>query len=155
MNCLLLKDSLIMKNTFDDVKVTYSEYAYFKDLPKTEQIQYFFELYDAALAETRALDLSAFFESIHNELQKPGPAEFPEEEYDQTSDWVDVLIDDEIIMIESNSLRSCREVAMRFAESGYILRRDKTMEKSFRKDKNTRYMRIYQIIDQVSTICLN
>lgn len=144
-----------MKNTFDDVKVTYSEYAYFKDLPKKEQIQYFFELYDAALAETRALDLSAFFESIHNELQKPDPTEFPAEEYEQTSDWVDVLIDDEIIMIESNSLRSCREVAMRFAESGYILRRDKTMEKSFRKDKNTRYMRIYQIIDQVSTICLN
>lgn len=144
-----------MKNTFDDVKVTYSEYSYFKDLPKKEQIQYFFELYDAALADSRALDLSAFFESIHNELQKPDLSAYPPEEYEKTADWVDVLIDDEIIMIESNSLRSCREVALRFAESGYILRRDKAMEKSFRKDKNTRYMRIYQIIDQVSTICLN
>ena len=144
-----------MKNAFDTVTVNYSEYSYFKELPVKEQIQYFFELYDAAIAESRVLDLSAFFESIHNELQKPDLSEFPEDEYEQTADWVDVLIDDEIIMIESNSLRSVKEVTLRFIESGYILSRDKKTEKTFRKDKNTRYMRIYQIINQVSTICLN
>ena len=68
---------------------------------------------------------------------------------------VDVLIDDDNIMIESNSLRAIRHITLKFVESGYILARYKDMEKTFRKDKITKYMRIFRIIDQVSTICPN
>ena len=58
-------------------------------------------------------------------------------------------------MIESNSLRAVRHVAVKFVEAGYILERAHDMEKSFKKDKITRYMRIFKIIDQVSTLCFN
>ena len=65
------------------------------------------------------------------------------------------MIDDDNIMIESNSLVALRYIVYKFFESGYILSRDKDMEKMFKKDKVTRYMRIFRIVDQVSTICIN
>ena len=51
--------------------VNYAEYSYFKQLPKIDQIQFLFELYDAATIKERGtLDLSEFFvsvqEYIHN-----------------------------------------------------------------------------------------
>jgi hypothetical protein len=68
---------------------------------------------------------------------------------------VDVMIDDEIIMVEANSLKAMRHVINRFMQSGYILQRDIEQEKMFRKDKMTRYMRIFYIVDQISGICFN
>ena len=65
------------------------------------------------------------------------------------------MIDDDNIMIEANSLRALRDVINRFIESGYILRRDLALEKSFRKDKVTRYMRVFYIVDQITGICSN
>ena len=70
-------------------------------------------------------------------------------------DRVDVMIDDEIIMIEANSLRALRLVKNRFIEAGYILQRDVEQEKMFRKDKVTKYMRIFYIVDQITGICFN
>ena len=65
------------------------------------------------------------------------------------------MIDDQNILIESNNLRAVREVTNHFMESGYILARDRKLEKMFRKDKITRYLRVFTIISQVTTICLN
>ena len=71
------------------------------------------------------------------------------------SEFVDVMIDDRNIMIESNSLRAVRHVTYKFVESGYILQRDLATEKIFRKDKTTRYIRIFRIISYVNSMCLN
>ena len=65
------------------------------------------------------------------------------------------MIDEQNIMIESNSLKALRFVTYKFVECGYIIRRDHAVEKMFRKDKVTRYLRIFRIIDQSAGICLN
>ena len=58
-------------------------------------------------------------------------------------------------MAESNSLRALRHIVYKLFEAGYILQRDKDMEKMFRKDKVTRYLRIFRIVDQISTLGLS
>ena len=65
------------------------------------------------------------------------------------------MIDDQNIMIESNSLKALRFVTYKFIESGYILRRDISIEKMFRKDKVTRYLRVFKIINQAPDLCFN
>jgi hypothetical protein len=65
------------------------------------------------------------------------------------------MLDNEFIMIESNSLKSIRIVITRFMESGYMLSRDLESEKMFKQDKRTRFVRVYQIIDQTTGICLS
>ena len=77
------------------------------------------------------------------------------ENVSRDADFVEVMIDDDTIMIESNSLRAMRHIIYTFAETGYILRRDRDTEKMFKPDKVTRYLRIFKIIDQTSVICLN
>jgi hypothetical protein len=141
-----------MKTIFDNIVVEYAEYSYFKKLNTSDQLQYLFEIYEENISDKKSVDLSAFFDTIHKELQDP---ESLETEHTASNDRVDVLIDDENIMIESNSLKAIRHISLKFIEAGYILARDKGMEKMFHKDKQTRYLRIYRIIDQVSTICLN
>ena len=58
-------------------------------------------------------------------------------------------------MIESNSFRAVRQVTNKFIESGYIIQRDPATEKMFKKDKVTRYIRVFRIIDFITGICLN
>lgn len=147
-----------MKTIFNVINVNYAEYSYFQQLSKPERIQFFFEIYEAALIKhSGTLDLSEFFGAIKNQLDG-------EQEIDETSkidfsnnsvEQVAIMIDDDNIMIESNSLRATRHIIYKFFESGYILRRDKEMEKMFRKDKITKYLRIFSIVDQISTICTN
>lgn len=141
-----------MKTIFDTITVNYAEYSYFNKLKSAEQVQYLFEVYDEATRKSATVDLSSFFESVHDALQK---SDREDNDIIDSRDRVDVLIDDETILIESNSLRAIRHIAFKFVESGYILARDTDMEKSFKKDKVTRYMRIFRIIDQVSTLCFN
>ena len=106
---------------------------------------------------TVLIDLSKFFEAVKETLVSQQQEQFlPQtEEFGADVDRVDVMIDDENIMIESNSLKALRFVSSKFMESGYILQRDKETEKMFRKDKVTRYLRVYRIINQVSGICIN
>lgn len=143
-----------MKPIFENVVLNYSEYSYFKQLPVIDQIQYFFEIYelhDALKAgETDTLDLKSFFESVHSSLSDP---DLPIE--DDDLERVDVTLDDDNIMIESNSLRAVRHVTNKFMESGYIIQRDLAIEKMFKKDKVTRYIRVFRIIDFITGICLN
>lgn len=145
---------MIMKTVFDSVFISKSEYGYFNQLDPIDQVNYFFDLYIASLTPNKgAMDLSAFFGEVRASLEDAEISSVNEIPRDE--DRVDVMIDDENIMIESNSLRAVKHIALTFAEAGYILSRDRNMEKMFKKDKVTRYMRIFKIISQVSTICLN
>lgn len=145
----------MMKSVFDTMQVNYAEYSYFKKLSKAEKMQFLFELYEGAvIRESKGIDLGRVFEmikdSLNDSIQYERPKQLP-----AGADYVEVMIDDENIMVESNSIRSVRQIVYRFFESGYLLRRDKEMEKMFKRDKVTRYLRVFNIIDQVSVICTN
>jgi hypothetical protein len=147
-----------MKTRFENIIVSKEEYMYFISLSKQQRLQYFFDLYDQPTAEYKitSVDLSNFFSTIHEELEKePETKKIEPSETPSKFDRVDVIIDDEIIMIEANSLRALRTVKDRFIEAGYILQRDVEQEKMFRKDKVTKYMRIFYIVDQITGICFN
>jgi hypothetical protein len=138
------------------MQVNYAEYSYFKKLPKAEKVQFLFELYEAAeIRNTNGIDLGRVFDMIKESLVESSQYAERTKELPQGADYVEVMIDDDNIMVESNSIKAIRQIVYRFFESGYILRRDKDMEKMFKRDKITRYLRIFRIIDQVSTICTN
>jgi hypothetical protein len=141
---------------FSYIHVNYSEYQYYLTLSESEQLAYLFDIYAAEQNKQSGLDLSTFFDSVKQYIIEE--ESHPIISYDdsmQDVDRVDIMIDDENIMIESNSLKAMRHVIYKFVESGYILRRDIMMEKSFRKDKITRYLRIFRIIDFYVGICTN
>ena len=145
-----------MRTLFDIMQVNYAEYSYFKKLPKAEKVQFLFELYEAAeIRNTNGIDLGRVFDMIKESLVESSQYAERTKELPQGVDYVEVMIDDDNIMVESNSIKAIRQIVYRFFESGYILRRDKDMEKMFKRDKITRYLRIFRIIDQVSTICTN
>lgn len=145
-----------MKTVFDSMHINYAEYSYFTDLDGVDQVAFLFDIYETTQARhSGGLDLSRLFDMVKETLQEP-ESKFqtttnPEEEFEK----VDVMIDDDTIMIESNSLVAVRHITYKFFEGGYILSRDREMEKMFRRDKVTRYLRIFRIIDQVTTICVN
>lgn len=146
-----------MKTIFDEIHVGYSEFKYFNQLPKRDQVHYFFDVYEAQYSidsdSSIVPNLTSFFDSVHSAL-KESNIEIDAIEPDNVQ-RVDVTIDDENIMIESNSLRAVRHVTNKFMESGYIIQRDTATEKMFRKDKVTRYIRVFRIIDFITGICLN
>ena len=156
-----------MKTIFDYIQVSFSEYEYFKQEDTAGKLEIFFQMYDSQNSDGK-LNLSAFFNTVKdyidsetedddlNDYSKMGSEiSYDYESYEANYDRVDVMIDDSTIMIESNSLKATRLVTYRFIESGYILSRDVAMEKLFRKDKVTRYLRIFRIIDHSTGICLN
>ena len=153
-----------MQTIFDKIIVTKAEYSIFKTLHESEKLRWLFDVYDATRMQIKGLDLSSFFAEVKDNLDhyKELPIATETEAAnmdamleDQELDFVDVMIDDENIMIESNSLRALRHVTNKFMESGYMLRRDIATEKMFRKDKTTRYMRVFQIISYTNGMCLN
>lgn len=145
-----------MQTKFELINVSKEEYNFFKTLSAQDQLDYVFNLYASASV---GIDLAGFFNPIHKALDNPEAAvkttNSQPDEAIKNYDRVDVMIDDEIIMVEANSLRAMRHVVNRFMQSGYILQRDLEQEKMFRKDKMTRYMRIFYIVDQISGICFN
>ena len=146
-----------MKPIFDLMTVNYAEYSYFKQLPKKERILFFMELYEAALYRysNNNLDLGKFFATLKDQIVESNELDTEHVSMPRGSDHIEVLIDNENLMIESNSLKAVRHIVYKFIESGYILQRDKNMEKAFKRDKITRYMRVFKIIDQISCICTN
>ena len=144
-----------MRTVFDNIFVSKFEYNYFAQLDSVDQLKYFFDMYEASVSTKKNLDLSEFFGSIKDAIEDSSISQKDDFDVPRDADRVDVMIDDQNILIESNSLKSVRHIALQFIEAGYILSRDKEMEKMFRKDKVTRYIRIFKIIDQVSTLCLN
>ena len=147
-----------METRFEKISISREEYVFFKTLPLQERLNYMFGLYESSAVTTiKAIDLSNFFSAIHTQLEEKEKEQETTTKVDETRsfDRVDVMIDDEIIMIEANSLRALRTVKDRFIEAGYILQRDVEQEKMFRKDKVTKYMRIFYIVDQITGICFN
>ena len=154
-----------MATIFDKIFVTKAEYSIIKTMHASEQMQWLFDAFNATTRQTGTLDLSAFFKDVKEELEdynKSIPEFFEKTTTEQIElpadkdiDFVDVMIDDENIMIESNSLRALRHVKDKFIESGYMLQRDTATEKMFRKDKTTRYIRVFRIINYTSSMCLN
>ena len=147
-----------MQTRFEKINISKEEYVFFKTLPLQERLNYIFGLYESsAVTQTKSIDLSNFFSAIHSQLEEQEKEQDVATKQDEprSFDRVDVMIDDEIIMIEANSLRALRLVKNRFIEAGYILQRDVEQEKMFRKDKVTKYMRIFYIVDQITGICFN
>jgi hypothetical protein len=147
-----------METRFEKISISKEEYVFFKTLPLQERLNYMFGLYESSAVTTiKAIDLSNFFSAIHTQLDEQEKEQELTTKTDEprSFDRVDVMIDDEIIMIEANSLRALRLVKNRFIEAGYILQRDVEQEKMFRKDKVTKYMRIFYIVDQITGICFN
>jgi hypothetical protein len=144
-----------MKTIFDSMFINYAEYSYFKQLTGTDKVLYLFETWDAAIARSTGIDLNSVFDLIRETIDSTDQIVPDFQETSADIEHVDVMLDDENIMIESNSLRATKHIIYKFIESGYILRRDTNMEKMFKKDKMTRYLRVFKIIDQTATICLN
>ena len=142
-----------MKPLFEHNIITYSEYEYFKSLDKSDKIKYMFELYETTLVPQN-LNLNMFFETIKSAVLNSKYIPIVEAPKVKQS-IIDVTIDDEIIMIETDNLKALRTVLWRFVESGYVLRRETNMEKMFRKNKHTKYIRIFQILNRSSSICPN
>ena len=139
-----------MNNPIDNITVNYAEYNYFKQLTKKERVGFLMELYEAEELRNNGLRVMLTELIVESAETKMIP-----ENVSRDADFVEVMIDDDTIMIESNSLRAMRHIIYTFAETGYILRRDRDTEKMFKPDKVTRYLRIFKIIDQTSVICLN
>ena len=139
-----------MNNPIDNITVNYAEYNYFKQLTKKERVGFFMELYEAEELRNNGLRVMLTELIVESAETKMIP-----ENVSRDADFVEVMIDDDTIMIESNSLRAMRHIIYTIAETGYILRRDRDTEKMFKPDKVTRYLRIFKIIDQTSVICLN
>jgi len=147
-----------MKNKVEDINVNYSEFAYFSRLSENDRLNYFFQLFEGEVVKP-GLDLKEFFNQLDaddtNLNDTTDSYTYDDDDISDSESLVDIMIDNEFIMIESNSLKSIRIVITRFMESGYMLSRDLESEKMFKPDKRTRYLRVYQIIDQTTGICLS
>ena len=147
-----------MKNKVGDINVNYSEFAYFSRLSEDDRLNYFFQLFEGRVIKP-GLDLKEFFNQLDIDDTNLNATNVSyvhdDDDISDSNNLVDIMLDNEFIMIESNSLKSIRIVITRFMESGYMLSRDLESEKMFKQDKRTRFLRVYQIIDQTTGICLN
>lgn len=149
-----------MGSTFSKIQKTYAEYEFWKTLSNKDKVNFLFDIYTVQQHSVMALDLESFFRSLKEGLEdseeEPELAHVESVEFDtNAADRVDVMIDESNIMIESNNLKALRAVTYKFVECGYILQRDIIMEKLFRKDKITKYLRIFRIINQSTDLCFN
>ena len=151
-----------MENPINKIYVSPAEYSYIVDLTPIEKFKYLLEKFD--IESNKDLNLTQFFtdladsyteEDIDNLPRSGSQLNFDEHEKSDDPDRVDVMIDDEHILIESNSLKSLRVIVKNLFESGYVLRRDQGVETMFRKSKVTKYLRVYKIIGIVNLMCLN
>jgi len=145
-------------NVFNNIQVSSAELDYVIGLSAFDRIQYLFEVYDIESQRLRNpnLNLRDFF----NELEIDDDNGTYSDSYDAGEEGkaqhrVDVMVDDQNILIESNSLKALRIIKSRFIENGFILERDKETEKMFKRDKLTRYLRVFKIISQIDPICYN
>ncbi len=151
-----------MNNIFDNITVRLPELHYFQQLLRKEKIYYFLELYETS-ANSQELQTSGLKEGLQqffDDLEFESTNELPYyESYDIGSDdhynRVDILVDNENLVIESNSLKAVRSIKDKFLDCGYLLIRDTDVEKVFRVDKITKYVRVYKIIGRTFHLCLN
>ena len=149
-----------MKKTLEHIKVKDAEFNYFITLSPSDQLTYFFELYEAERnIQSGNINLKQFFnnikEALDNKEEDSIEIDLTKNNIPENYSLVDILIDDKRIMIESDSLRAIRKVIRKFMESGYIMSRDYKVEKIFKEDKVTRYMRVFKIINHGSCFSYN
>jgi len=154
-----------MNTIFDNIIVKLPQLNYFQQLTAQEKIYYLFELFETSKYTDNFsnADLASGLETFFNQLDEEAEnydENFPEfESYDigdgTSSVRVDVLVDNENVVLESNSLKAVRFIARQFMDNGYLISRDKEVEKIFRKNKVTRYLRVYKIIGQHDELCYN
>ncbi len=149
-----------MKKTLDHIKIKDAEFNYFITLSPSDQLTYFFELYEAERnMQSGNVNLKQFFNNIKDALdtveEDSIEIDLTKNDIPENFSLVDILIDDKRIMIESDSLRAVRKVIRKFMESGYIISRDFKLEKTFKEDKVTRYMRVFKIIHHGSCFSYN
>ena len=157
---MIYEKLLKMKKTLDHIKIKDAEFNYFITLSPSDQLTYFFELYEAERhIQSGSINLKQFFnnikESLQNREEESIEIDLTKNEIPDNFSLVDILIDDKRIMIESDSLRAIRKVIRKFMESGYIMSRDFKLEKTFKEDKVTRYMRVFKIINHGSCFSYN
>ena len=143
-----------MSKQIKNIHVNYSEYCYFDYLSGYDQLNYFFQLFEGQ-STTSKIDLQDFFSQIQEDEQDEYPIVDIDKELPKNSKRVDVMLDEDFLVVESDSLKAVRLVTSRFMESGYLMSRDKITEKMFKKDKTTRYLRVYSIIGQIPGHCLS
>jgi len=143
-----------MNNKIKNIHVNYSEYCYFDYLSDSEAVDYFFQLFEGQSAKSK-LDLGGFFTQINEEYINDEPLVQLKNDIPDHSNRVDIMIDDEYLLIESNSLKAVRIVMTKFMESGYVMSRDKKSETMFKPDKTTRYLRVYTIVGQIPGVSLS
>ena len=150
-----------MGSLFTDIQKTYSEHEFWNTLSSNDKVNFLFDMYTTQMYSSKLINLETFFKEIKGEIDSIESDNTDDEHIESIefetddSDRVNVMIDDLNMMIESNNLKAIRAVTYKFVESGYILQRDTTMEKLFRKDKITRYLRIFRIINQSTDLCFN
>ena len=149
-----------MKKTLEHIKIKDAEFNYFITLSPSDQLTYFFELYEAEKnVQSGNINLKQFFnnikEALDNKEEDSIEIDLTKNNIPENYSLVDILIDDKRIMIESDSLRAIRKVIRKFMESGYIMSRDYKVEKIFKEDKVTRYMRVFKIINHGSCFSYN
>mgnify|MGYP003117131010 CR=1 FL=1 len=151
-----------MNNIFDNITVRLPELHYFQQLLRKEKIYYFLELYETSTnsQELQTSGLKEGLQQFFDDLEFESTNELPYyESYDIGSDdhynRVDILVDNENLVIESNSLKAVRSIKDKFLDCGYLLIRDTDVEKVFRVDKITKYVRVYKIIGRTFHLCLN
>jgi hypothetical protein len=143
-----------MSNYLNDIEVQLPEFNFFQQLSSSEKFLYLTEIYELETKKNSNIDiaenLQTFFDDI-TELQQYDVFNTGGEEFDK----VDVLVDNENLVLESNSLSAVRQIKNRFMDEGYVLTRDSEIEKMFKKNKLTRYLRVYKIIGRVFHLCYN
>lgn len=150
-----------MATLIDDIFISNMEYnSYIVNLTTEEKFKYLIDRIDTEISaeEPRAFSLEEFFEELKQETSISNEVDTYEtfgSNSEKDKNQVDVMIDEENILIESNSLKNIRIVIRNFFELGYILRRDPVVEKMFKENKTTRYLRVYTIINQIGLTSLS
>ena len=120
---------------YSNIFVDFPEYSYFKDLAGHEKIQYLIEIYDM---ETKKQDIDPIqLSNGLNEFFNDLDAQDQEFEFDSYhldgQDRVDIMIDTDNVLIESNSLKAVRHIRNKCIDSGYLLKRDINLKKYLKK----------------------
>ncbi len=144
---------------FEHIKVTFPEFNYYQQLNSKDKFLYVTELYELEKnkQDVNIEDVLNNFFNEHNSIDSEKKVDFDSFNVGNHKEEhrVDVILDNENVVIESNSLKAVRHIAYKFMDSGYVLSRDKNVEKMFKLDKITRYLRVYRIIGQTFHLCYN
>ena len=146
-----------MKSVVNNIYISNYEYNYIVELSSKKKFSYLIERFDSATQQKHELNLSEFFNEIStdDETEEYSIEFSSKDSAELNDDQVDVMIDNENILIESNSLKNIRVTIKNFFELGYILQRDLNTEKIFKPNKVTRYIRVYTIVGNMTQYSLS